>query len=432
MANVSSVDHDVVVIGAGLAGLTAARTLSAAGLDVVVLEAADGVGGRVRTDAVDGYRLDRGFQILLTAYPELSRWLDLDALRLAPFDPGAEVRVNGRFHRVGDPRRRPADLVSTLRAPIGTWADKVRVLALAASVARGPAADLLRRPDRTTLERLDDAGFGPLIIERFFRPLFAGIQLDPTLEVSSRRFEIILRMLAVGAATVPALGMGAIPEQLAAGLPRGVVRLGAPVERLDGTTAVLADGTRVRGRTLVVATSGPVAARLIGIDDPGSRPVAAIWYATARPPRAGKALLLDGDRSGPAANVAMMSEVAPSYAPPGHSLVVAAIPGPAALEVGVADDTTRQMRTWFGPQVEDWDVLRVDVILHGQPDQRPPLDPRRRIALGAGRYVCGDHRDTASIQGAMFSGRRTAERLLADLATGSASARSARRSGSGE
>ncbi len=412
-------EHDVVVIGAGLAGLTAARALTDAGLDVAVLEASDGVGGRVRTDLCDGYRLDRGFQILLTAYPELARWLDLDALRLAAFDPGAEIRVNGRFHRVGDPRRRPADLVSTLRAPIGTWSDKVRVLALAAAITRGPAADLLRGPDRTTLERLDDAGFGPLIVERFFRPLFAGIQLDPALEVSSRRFDIILRMLAVGAATVPALGMGAIPQQLADGLPRGVVRLGAPVERLDGTAALLADGTRVHGRSLVVATSGPVAAELLGIDDPGSRPVAAVWYAAAGSPRKGKALMLDGDRSGPAANVAVMSEVAPTYAPPGRGLVVAAVPGPAALEVGVADDTTRQMRGWFGPQVEDWEVLRVDVIPHGQPDQRPPLDPRRRIALGAGRYVCGDHRDTASIQGAMFSGRRTADRLLADLATSS-------------
>ncbi len=415
-------DHDVVVIGAGLAGLTAARTLAAAGLEVAVLEASDGVGGRVRTDVVDGYRLDRGFQILLTAYPELSRWLDLDALRLASFDPGAEVRVDGRFHRVGDPRRRPADVLSTVRAPIGTWADKVRVLALAASVTRGPAADLLRRPDRSTLERLDDAGFGPLIIERFFRPLFAGIQLDPALEVSSRRFEIILRMLAVGAAAVPALGMGAIPEQLAAGLPRGVLRLDAPVERVEGTSAWLGDGTQVRGRALVVATSGPVAADLLGLDDPGSRPVAAIWYTAARPPRPGKALLLDGDRSGPAANVAVMSEVAPTYAPPGRSLVVAAVPGPAALAPGIADDTTDQLRTWFGPQVEGWDVIRVDVIPHGQPDQRPPLHPRQRIALGGRRYVCGDHRDTASIQGAMFSGRRTAERILTDLATGSGEA----------
>ena len=282
------------------------------------------------------------------------------------------------------------------------------MLALAASVTRGPAAELLRRPDRSTLERLDDAGFGPLIIERFFRPLFAGIQLDPALEVSSRRFEIILRMLAVGAATVPALGMGAIPEQLAAGLPRGVLRLDAPVERVEGTSASLADGTRVRGRAMVVATSGPVAAELLGLDDPGIT-TGGCDLVHRGSPAPGRARRCCSTEIGPVppANVAVMSEVAPTYAPPGRSLVVAAIPGPAALAGGIADDTTRQMRTWFGPQVEDWDVIRVDVIPHGQPDQRPPLDPRRRIALGGRRYVCGDHRDTASIQGAMFSGRRT-------------------------
>jgi phytoene dehydrogenase-like protein len=407
--------HDVVIVGAGLAGLVAARTLVAAGLDVVVLEASDGVGGRVRTDVIDGYRLDRGFQILLTAYPELERWLDLEALALSPFEPGAEVRVGGRFHRVGDPRRRPTEVLSTLRAPIGTLSDKVRVLALVASVLRGDPADLLRRPDRSTLQRLDDAGFGPAIVERFFRPLFSGIQLDPELEVSSRRFEIILRMLAVGAAAVPAAGMGAIPAQLAARLPSVTVRLNAAVERLDGTNAVLADGTLVRARAVVVATEGPVAARLTGLPDPGSRPVAAVWFAAPTSPVERPVLLLDGDRSGPAANVVAMSRVAATYAPPGRGLVVAAVPGRAALDGDLVADTTAQMSVWFGAPVRSWEVLRVDVIEHGQPDQRPPLNARRAVALGGGRYVCGDHRDTASIQGAMFSGRRTAERLLRDI-----------------
>lgn len=406
--------HDVVIIGAGLAGLVAARALHEAGRDVIVLEASDGVGGRVRTDLVDGYRLDRGFQILLTAYPELARWLDLDALALCPFEPGADVRVGGAFHRVSDPRRRPTEVLATIRAPIGTFADKLRVLALVASVVRGDPVDLLRRRDRSTLERLQGVGFSPTMIERFFRPLFAGIQLDPDLEVSGRRFDIILRMLALGAAAVPAQGMGAIPAQLAAGLPKGTVRLNAMVERLDATTAVLEGGERVSARHLVIATDGPHASTLTGLPDPGSRPVAAVWYAAPASPTDRPILLLDGDRSGPATNVAPMSEVAATYAPPGRALVVAAVPGAPARAAGLAAAVTTQMLGWFGTQVQSWEVLRVDVILHGQPDQRPPLDPRRRVTLGNGRYVCGDHRDTASIQGAMFSGRRTAERLLAD------------------
>lgn len=408
-------DHDVVIVGGGLAGLAAARTLVAAGLDVTVLEASDRVGGRVRTDVVDGYRLDRGFQILLTAYPELARWVDLAALSPCRFDPGAVVRVGGRFHRVGDPLRRPVDLTSTLAAPVGSVADKLRVLALVASVRTGAAADLLRRPDRSTLERLERFGFSDAMLDHFFRPLFSGIQLDPDLEVSSRRFEIILRMLAVGDAAVPAGGMAALPAAIAAPLPAGTVRLGAPVRAVEGRTAVLDDGERITGRALVVATEGPVAARLLDLPDPGSRPVAAVWFAADAPPRRGRALLLDGERSGPAANVAVMSEVAPTYAPPGRALVVTAVPGRGALEPDLVTATTTQMRSWFGTQVDGWQVLRTDVIHHGQPDQRPPFDPRRRVALGSGVYVCGDHRDTASIQGALFSGRRTANLVVTDL-----------------
>ncbi|MCD9622979.1 NAD(P)/FAD-dependent oxidoreductase [Rhabdothermincola salaria] len=410
--------HDVVIVGAGLAGLAAARTLVEAGLDVALLEASDGVGGRVRTDVVDGHRLDRGFQILLTAYPEVRRWVDPESLSLCRFEPGAVVRIGGRFHRVGDPLRRPQDLIPTLRAPIGSLADKARVLALVASDRRGPAGALLRRPDRSTQERLERFGFSPVMIERFFRPLFAGIQLDPTLEVSARRFDIIWRMLAEGDAAVPAGGMGVLPQRIAAPLPRGVVHLDRPVDHLVGTTAVGQDGSRVEGRALLVATDGPTASHLLGLREVGSRPVAAVWFSAPEPPRRGAVLMLDGDSSGPAANVAVMSETARSYAPPGRSLIVAAVPGPAALDPDLAVAVTRQMLRWFGPGVEEWEVLRVDVIRHGQPDQRPPLDPRQPVAVGERRYVCGDHRDTASIQGALVSGRRAARQVCLDIGSG--------------
>jgi phytoene dehydrogenase-like protein len=408
-------DHDVVIVGAGLAGLACARTLHEAGIDAVVLEASDGVGGRVRSDVVDGFVLDRGFQILLTAYPELHRWVDLDSLDLCRFDPGARIRVGGRFHTVGDPLRRPADLLSTIAAPIGTPLDKLRVLQAVASVRRGPAADLLRRPDGTTAERLRRLGFSDRAVERFLRPLFAGIQLDPDLEVSSRRFDVILRMLAVGDSAVPADGMSALPEAIAAGLPPGVVRLGTPVGGAGPGTVRTDDGS-LSANAVVVATDGPTAASLTGaVADPGSRPVAALWFGADAPPLRGPRLVLDGDRSGPVRNLAVMSEVSSRYAPQGRASVVAAVPGPDALEPDLPADARRQLRKWFGAEVDGWDLLRVDVIPHGQPDQRPPLHPKQTVRVGEGLFVCGDHRDTASIQGALFSGRRTAEAVLAEL-----------------
>ncbi len=411
---------DVIVVGAGVAGLVCAADLSRNGVDCLVVEASDGVGGRVRTDVVDGFRLDRGFQILLTAYPQVRARLDLDALDLRRFEPGAAVWRQDRFHHVADPLRAPRHLLSTVRAPIGTLADKARLARLVLDVRRGRVDELLRRPDMATAARLQRAGFSATMIEAFWRPLFAGIQLDPDLEVSSRRFDVILRMLAVGSTGVPAAGIGAVADQLASTLPAGIVRLDSPVGRATDAGVTLVSGERLTARAVVVATDGPAAHRLLGerVPDPGSRAVAACWFSAADAPHAGPVLLLDGDGDtrGPAANVAVMSEVAPTYAPPGRALVVAAVPGPAALRPDLANAVREQLGRWFGSTVGDWTHLRTDVIPHGQPLQMPPFAPRRRVALGDGLFVCGDHRDTASLQGAMFSGERAARAVRTHLA----------------
>ena len=399
-----------------MAGLACARTLSAAGLDVRVLEASDGVGGRVRSDHVDGYTLDRGFQILLTAYPELQRWFDLDALDLGIFSPGATIWTGQRFTTVGDPLRSPADLPRTVLSSIGSIADKLRLLRLLLSVRRGEARDLLRRPDRSTRTELVESGFSEKFIEGFFQPLFAGIQLDPDLEVSSRRFEMILRMLAVGSSGVPATGMGTLSDLLAGGLPEGVIRLDTAVDGVDTGQVRSITGETFSARAIVVATTGPVASRLLGLDDPGSRPVAAVWFDTTESPLTNRKIVLDGAQSGPVKNVASLTAVAPTYAPAGRHLAVAAIPGASALAGDLEHDVRQQLRGWW-PGSTSWQTLRVDVIEHGQPIQNAPFDPKRLVRLGEGRYVCGDHRDTASIQGALYSGRRTAAAVMADLAT---------------
>jgi len=408
------VTDGVTVIGAGLAGLACARVLVAAGVPTLVLEGTDGVGGRVRSDVVDGWTMDRGFQILLTAYPELARWYDLDALDLRTFTPGATIWCGDRFRSIGDPLRAPRDLPATVFAPIGTPLDRLRLLRLLVSVRRGEARDLLRRPDRSTAEELQARGFSDRFVQRVLGPLFEGIQLDPDLEVSARRFEMILRMLAVGDSGVPASGMGALSSTLAAGLPPGTIRLDAPVDRVDDDGVVLADGERIVASTVVVATDGPTASRLLGLPDPGSRPVAAVWFDTTEAPLRDRRIVLDGTRTGPVVNLAALTAVAPSYAPPGRSSAVAAVPGPSALEPDLERSVRAQLRTWdLG--VDTWRTLRIDRIRHGQPSQTPPLSPRQAVRLAPGRFVCGDHRDTASIQGALFSGRRTADAILGDL-----------------
>ncbi len=411
---------DVIVVGGGLAGLAAARRLVADGRSVVVLESSDRVGGRVRTDDVDGFHLDRGFQVLLTAYPEVSTQLDVDSLHLRAFDPGALVWTGKRFHRVGDPLRQPATLVSSALAPVGSLADKMRLARLLLRLRRAESKSLLRGDDLSTIEALRADGFSPKMIDRFFRPLVGGIQLDASLTASRRMFDVVFRCLATGSSTVPAAGMGAIPAQLAAALPAGCVRLNTPVSAVAPGLVTTADGTRMVARHVVVATEGPRAAQLLDLDPVVSRGVSCVWFAADRPPFRDRLIALDGEGTGPALNVAVMTNVAPEYSSDGRALIAAACPsGHGSDLVGsespaLVDRVRAQMQRWFGPEVDGWDHLRTDVIAHAQPDSQPPFSPKRRVSLGNGLFVCGDHRDTPSIQGALFSGRRCAEAILAD------------------
>jgi predicted NAD/FAD-dependent oxidoreductase len=404
---------DVVVVGAGLAGLAAARHLHAAGRDVVVLEASDGVGGRVRTDMVDGYRLDRGFQVLLTAYPELAKQFDVDALDLRSFEPGAVVWNGSAMHLVGDPLRRPTTLFKTALAPVGTIADKLRLLQQRVRLQRSSTPDLLRQTDGTTLEALNDFGFSDSMIEQFFRPFFGGIQLDPTLQTSRRMFDVILQSLFRGSSAVPALGMSAIPEQLAAHLPPSAIHLSSPVVDVGSGHVVTTAGHSVEADAVIVAVEGPVASKLLGLAPVESNPATCVWFGAGATAVPDKTIVLDGTGAGPALNVASMASVAPSYAPEGRSLIAAACPGVADAQAEAA--VRAQMRRMFGAEVDSWAHLRTDVIAHGQPRQSVPFSPKQSVSLGGGLFVCGDHRDTASIQGALYSGRRCAEAVLQSI-----------------
>ena len=404
---------DVAIVGAGLAGLAAARHLHAKSFNVAVLEAQDDVGGRVRTDIVDGFRLDRGFQILLTAYPELKRQVDLDALDLHNFDPGALVMMRGRSYAVTDPFRAPRGVLSTVRAPIGNIADKARIALLRARTLRGDPRELLRGQDLPTVVALRRAGFSEKVINRFFRPLFGGIQLDPSLTTSRRMFDIIFRSLGEGDAAVPRLGMAALPRQMADRLP-GLVHPNTKVASIDGRTVVTIDGRRIEARAVVIATELPAARNLVALPDRVSRSAGAVYFAADSAPTDSRLVILDGTGKGPVLNAAVMSNVAASYAPPGKHLVVAALP--QVIDGDLESMTRDQLRTWWGPQVDSWRHLRTYRIAHAGVEQRPPFSPKRNIALGNGIFVCGDHRDTGSLQGALFSGRRCGELVAGALA----------------
>jgi len=408
---------DVLIVGAGLAGLCCARRLWHQGVRSVILEASDGVGGRIRTDTVEGFRLDRGFQVFLTSYPEAARVLDYGALRLKPFLPGALVRYRGRFHPLTDPWRRPGAAVQSVFSPVGSFADKLRVARLRVRVLKGTVEERFRDPEITTLQALRDNGFSDAMIDRFFRPFLGGIFLNSELFTSSRMFQFVFRMFSLGQACLPEEGMEAIPRQIAAELPPEGVRFGAKVAHVRSTGVRLESGEELATRAVVVATDAP-AAKLLGEADPvPGQGVTCLYFAAPRPPVERPILLLNGDGHGPINNLCVPTVVAPSYGPTGESLVSVTVLGTPADAYQLLADVRTQLGDWFGSKSADWRHLRTYRIPFALPRQVPPAlnVPERPVRTASGVYVCGDHRDNASINGAMVSGRRAAEAVLEDF-----------------
>lgn len=410
---------DTIIIGGGIAGLVCAKKLQAAGHDCQILEATDRVGGRIKTDNVDGFLLDHGFQVLLTAYPEARAVLDYDALRLRAFEPGALIQCDG-LHRLVDPWRRPQHLLSTAFSKAATFSDKLKVRALRGEVTRGGIEADLGRKERSTMEFLQARGFSDTIIERFFRPFFGGIFLERELETSSHLFAFIFQMFSKGDAVLPENGMEEIPKQLAAGLKDGTVRTGTRVEAVEPSSVTLAGGEKVAAQHIVIATEEPAATKLLGEPGPEQwRRVGCHYFAADAAPFDEAILMLNGAEAerGPINNLCIPSLLSKSYAPAGKSLISVSTLGNAAL-----GDIQSQLTDWFGKQVETWDYLETYDIRYALPAQTAPALAPEPIAAGSeipkleitgnNIFRCGDYLDTASINGAMASGRRAAEAIL--------------------
>ena len=403
---------DAIVVGAGLAGLAAAHHLHRAGREVAILEAGDAVGGRVRTDEVDGYRLDRGFQVFNTAYPEAAAVLDYERLDLRRFVKGAEVRHQGRDHRLVDPRQQPRSAPATVASPLLPWRDKVAVAAFSAWCGYAPVDRLLRGTDTTAVEALRRAGLGEAAIERFVRPFLSGVLLDPELSTSGSYLRLVWRTFVRGQVAVPASGMQAIPDQLAAGLPVGAVRLGASVEALTDAGVAVAGGEEIRAPAVIVATDGSTACRLLpDLTPPAWNGVTTLYHSVPARPGTEPLLRLDPE-GGLIANSVVMSAAAPRYAPGARALVSTSVVGARRDEPDLEGRVRTRLAELYGGAEADFDPVAVYRVDRAQPASPPPLRLRSEVRVGPGRYVCGDWRDTSSIQGALVSGRRAAQAVL--------------------
>jgi phytoene dehydrogenase-like protein len=433
--------RNVVVVGGGLAGLVAARRLAAAGLDVQVFERRGEVGGRVRTRRREGFTLDRGFQVLFTAYPAARRELDFDALDLRHFTPGATIARPGDRSTLSDPLREPDTVLDTLFNDEINQIDKLRVFYLQYSLRRREIETILPGSEISIEEYLVDRGFSQAFIDSFAAPFYGGITLDRSLSTAAAVFEYTFKMLSEGNIAVPAAGMEAIPTQIA----RAAQDAGAQIETETEVSAVetaedntvsgteSGAGAAVPGVTIdtgretihadavVVATDPSTARALTGVESipTDSRGCITQYYTLPAAPEldTGRRLLLNAHDAEPN-HVAPMSAVTPEYAPPGHQLLSATFLGqPDADDDELADRSRKSLSSWypdFDGDFDDLTIIHTDRIEFAQFDQPPGIHSGLPgIDAPDGKvYLAGDYIEWSSIQSAMRSGRRAAETVL--------------------
>lgn len=408
--------YDAIIIGAGVAGLACAKVLEEKQLSYTILESGPRAGGRIQTDAVDGYLLDHGFQVIQTGYPDIAQYLNLKELQLNKFPAGVAVRLNGRFHTIADPRQHPRHLLSTIASPLGNVSDRIAMLKLARHVRSGSIADLFNQSEELTRSYLSNYGFSEKFIKSFFVPFLAGACLDKDINISSRVLKYLFRVFATGDASLPSKGMEAIPRQMANSLDPDKIQFNSNAIEVTDGSVTLEDGKTVLGKQIVVATPEPVLPDLLDVKTVNrSVGESCLYYSTDWvPPFEEPFLLLNGDGYGPVNNIAFPSMIAKEYAPAGKTLIaVVVVDDQFIMKTDLEGEVRSQCREWFGDIAKGWQHLRTYHIEHALPDQSPPTQNPYLLPkpISENIRICGEHRSLPGLQWALMSGHMTGKHL---------------------
>ncbi|MEM1326996.1 MAG: NAD(P)/FAD-dependent oxidoreductase [Bacteroidota bacterium] len=406
-----------IIIGGGIAGLSAANYLHKAGQEVLILEATDRVGGRVKTDQVDGFTLDHGFQVLLTAYPEARQLLDYDSLQLKSFLPGARIFcADGKIRQLGDPLRWVGSTFATLFNSVGNWGDKFNVLSLRTRLQQTSIEDIFQREEITTLQILRDYGFSEEMIEQFFRPFLGGIFLEKELTTSRRMFDFVFKMFSTGDTAIPESGIEAIPKQLASRLPQTAIRVDAEVVHIDGQKAQLKNGEVLEAENIIIATQAPIVQQYFDLPaKTTAESTTNVYFSAPNAPDDKAILSLIAEKNQLVNNCCVLTQLSSHFAPEGkHLISVSTIGKDEFSDEKRAQQVQRELQKWWGDQVNDWQYLKTYHIDYALPEAshvRHDLS-RQEINPKTGLYICGDHLLNSSLNAAMHTGRLVAEAIL--------------------
>lgn len=407
-------DFPIVIVGGGIAGLTCANYLHKKGEEFLLIESGSEVGGRVQTATMDGYLLDRGFQVLQTNYPEAKKLLNYDALNLKTFESGAKIRKADGFITMQNPFRNPLAFIPMAFSSIGSLGDKLRIAKLIGEVKVTSSEELLAEESVTTYEYLKTYGFSEKIIDSFFRPFFAGVFLEEEITTGSNFFRFTFKQFFEGNAAIPENGMKAIPLQLVENLPGASIRKNVSVESINDKTLTLSDGTTITAEKIVLAVNPASVDKLLNIETERIyNSTTCLYFSADFSPLAGKKYLtLNPNRRQIVHHMCVPSDVSSGYAPKGKALISVTLRDAKGLsKVKQVEQAKRELSEWFGSSVNAWRLLDNQVI-----PQSVSFYDGKALSLdyqiGKGIFVCGDYLAYPSLNAAMKTGREVAELII--------------------
>lgn len=409
--------NPIIIIGAGISGLALAITLQQRGRSFMILEANDRVGGRICTDEIDGYKLDRGFQVYLDAYTEGKHFFEYADLNLKRFDPGALILLpNGQLSSFADPGRKWTAIFNLLSSKVGNLEDKLLIYSLKTRLLNQRSEQIFEKKDYDTARVLERYGYSTQAKNNFFIPFFRGIFLEKELQTNRKMFDFVFKMFAKGYANLPAQGMEELPKQLLRRIPGNLVHYNTKAVGMDGLTVITDSGQTFKGSKIIWACP-PV--HEYHVSKPNKfKPwngVTTVYFSSDKAPFTNKMIALNASENAYCNHLAVVSNISPDYAPKGKHLISANIIGIDEKSDGeISDRIKEEMRKWFGPEVNQWSFLKCYRIPNALPNQESVCYNLHieKARISDDVFVCGDWLLNGSIQAALRCGRQLGEFLL--------------------